>query len=119
MKLAKNGEIQVQKWNRHNEACKMKLLFTDSLVRFNSLAKHIYSFLKGSSDPHQKRYYRTQPDKFVSLAFTCRTGTAIVPKTKSTQNGRYVSNLFNSMFQTFNLVLPLLRFLVALRPKVS
>ena len=54
----------------------------------------LWGFLEGVLGPHQKHYYRTQPDKFVSLAFTCRTGTAIVPKTKSTQNGRYVSNLF-------------------------
>ena len=30
-------------------------------------------FLEGVLGPHQKHYYRTQPDKFVSLAFTCRT----------------------------------------------
>ena len=95
------------------------------VLRFNKQRKSVgFREQKFGNEKRKKLQIPKVNSKFppnISLATTRGnlTVTALAPKTKSTQNGRHVSNLFNSMFQTFNLVLPLLRFLVALRPKVS
>ena len=52
MKIAKNGEIQVQKWNRHTKSFVKWNYYSLIHRRLNILVIYItYSFLKGSSDP--------------------------------------------------------------------